>query len=181
MTVANALNFNLVNGAVPVSNGGSGVTSSNAVVQIVRATTASAVTCTTSIPYDNTIPQNTEGTQVLTVTITPTSSTNKLTIEFMANCNLIALGVAQIGMAALFQDTTANALCTTFGMSTTVTSPYVSTLRYTMTAGTTSATTFKIRIGGGGGVTIYVNGDSAGGALFGGTSIVSLNVTETVS
>lgn len=53
----------------------------NGVVQEVRNSTASVITCNVAIPEDDTIPQNTEGVEVITVSITPVSASSKLRIQ----------------------------------------------------------------------------------------------------
>ena len=148
------------------------------VVQQVYSPSTTYSTGTTTIPFDNTIPQNTEGTEFMTASITPTNSSNLLMIEVQAvvsssaNCRMTA---------ALFQDSTANALaatvCTIYG--TVLFESCTLTLRYRMTAGTTSSTTFKIRIGGDNATTVYFNGDNNTAArIFGGVCISSITVTE---
>ena len=115
------------------------------VVQIKATSVADGITGTTSIPWDDTIPQNTEGDEVLTLAITPTNANNKLLIEFAGFGGGDNSG-AKI-LVALFQDTTAGALsATAFDVENTGTTHAIF-LRHVMTAGTTSATTFKIRVG----------------------------------
>ena len=155
------------------------VTYTGKLVQALETTPiTSVVTCSTTMPYDDTIPQNTEGTEVITKAITPTNASNRLRIE--RDIPLVSAGAAGNISAALFQDTTAGALAAA--------SVYVSytgsgecatlTLVHEMAAGTTSATTFKIRVGHSSG-TAYVNGDGAAGARrFGGVSAARLRVTE---
>ena len=185
--VATALAINVGSAGAPVVfNGALGTPSSGSLanctgypvpagaqVQAVEATpVVSVVTCSTLIPDDDTIPQNTEGDEVITVTITPTSATNRLRIEFNAP-HIGAGGVDDIGVA-LFQDSTANALAAGRGRNP---SRLQLSLVHEMAAGTTSATTFKIRIGGTG-VTCYVNGNGAGARIFGGVAAARLRVTE---
>ncbi len=50
--------------------------------------------------------------------------------------------------------------------------------RYSMVAGGTSAITFKLRFGGAGGGTVYVNGTGGDGRRFGGVMRSGLTVTE---
>src|SRR3990167_7005507 len=129
------------------------------VVRVVNTLSSAVATGTTLIPFDDTIPQNTEGTEFMTLAITPQATTNILVIQavfFGAHSVLSELAMA------LFQDTTANALA-----ATSCTIPVASyratlTLTHTMTAGTTSATTFKIRGGGNTAGTTTFNGVSAG-------------------
>lgn len=114
-------------------------------VQRVSTTIGSSVNTTAGIPLDNTIPQSSEGTALNdTVTITPKSASNKLriTVACMTSNTATATNVL-----ALFQDATANALAAT--VTTIPTSNYNSNflIIYEMAAGTTSSTTFKLRIG----------------------------------
>lgn len=157
---------------------GTAVVSSGAaeVVQTVEATPiTSLVTCSTAIPYDDTVPQNTEGTEVITVTITPTSATNRLRIEF--DCGVAAGGAADHAISALFQDSTASAVAVALvGVPDSVRSMSL-LLVHEMAAGTTSATTFKVRCGLTAG-TLYINGNSAGTRRFGGIAAARLRVTE---
>lgn len=117
------------------------------VVQVVNTVTTNASTTgTTTIPYDATIPQNTEGDQYMTLAITPKSATNVLIIDtFNILSTSAAAGNALI--AAIFQDSTVNALAA--APQYTIGAGYKQHLRvvHSMTAGTTSSTTFKLRAG----------------------------------
>ncbi len=187
--VATALAVNVGSAGAPVVfNGALGTPSSGSlanctgypaaagsVVQVVEATPYTTYTSiTTVIPIDDTIPQKTEGDEIITVAITPTSATNRLLIE--ACCEMVNAGANLDCAMALFQDATANALAGAIKQlgGSGVYSQIV--LSYEMAAGTTSETTFKIRIGPGSG-TIYVNGN-ASNRIFGGVSAVRLRVTE---
>lgn len=186
--VATALAVNVGTAGAPVVNGGalgtpSGGDVSNCtggkLIQVVEATPITAViTCNAAIPIDNSIPQNTEGVEVITVSITPTNASNRLRIEFNAdNAGVSASGYA---VSALFQDTTANALAvasTYNGVGANADAAYCPRITYEMAAGTTSATTFKVRVGASSGA-MYVNGNNAGSAQWGGISSARLRVTE---
>ena len=143
------------------------------VIQVINSQYSSYASGTGTIPRDDTIPQKTEGNERMTCTITPVSSKNKLKIEVVAQ--LSNSGVTDL-TAALFQDSTSGALCS--GASTTPggNSRAPISFTYYMEAGTTSATTFKVRVGGSGGTT-YFNGFS-GGRLYGGTMYSSITITE---
>lgn len=143
-------------------------------VQVVNTQTGAVNTGTTTIPLDDTIPQNTEGTEFMTLAITPTNSSNKLKIEVVFNGTY---SVAAWLIVALFQDTTANALATFMNYQQTGTAASNSVFTHYMTAGTTSATTFKVRAGGQTAGTVTFNGQS-GGRLFGGTIASSITITE---
>mgnify|MGYP003670631653 FL=1 len=78
------------------------------VVQVVNVTSTARVAGTTTIPHDDTIPQNSEGTEMMTLAITPTNSSNILRIE--AVIFLTSSAVGRYILVALFQDSTANAI-----------------------------------------------------------------------
>jgi len=152
-------------------------TSVEYLIQTASANTTSRITCATLFPLDDTIPQNTEGDEVITVSITPTNSTNVLVIQFISN---FALATATAtGLVALFQDSTANALSAAYGatvFNTNYNAPFV--LTHIMDAGTTSSTTFKIRAGSHNDAkTVYVNGTSTT-RFFGGTAQARITVFE---
>lgn len=144
------------------------------VVQMAYTQTGVLSTTTTAIPFDDTIPQNTEGAHLLSQTITPTSASSLLRIEAViyAGCN-----PADRGIIALFQDSTANALAATSTYIAAAGGEATITLLHTMIAGTTSPTTFKIRGGESAGATFTFNG-TGGARKFGGVIPSSLTITE---
>ena len=144
-------------GAAPtfqvVSASGTGM-----VVQVVTASTNTSVTTTTQIPCDDTVPQNTEGAEAMTLAITPTSATNRLVIIF----NAVMGSGGDIVSVALFQDATAGALAAIGELASATTSPISMTLMHTMISGTASETTFKIRFGPNSATSTRFLGASAG-------------------
>ena len=159
-----------------ISGDGSGLTGTGKILQVVNFQTGAVATGTTLTPNDDTIPQNTEGTEFMTLAITPTSASSKLKIDvatFICGSDTIRL------TTALFQDSTANALAAV--MSTpgfaNIGGSGPSGFTHYMTAGTTSATTFKVRIGGNSSVTVTLNGQS-GARRFGGVASSSITITE---
>jgi len=146
--------------------------STGVLVQEVAANTTSRVTVSSGIPRDDTIPQNTEGVEVLTLAITPTSATNKLIIMFNTFGSQTGVGTPT---SALFQDATANALAAnTFNTVPSANYFVNGSLIHVMTAGTTSSTTFKVRCGGG---TLYLNGNSTT-RYYNGTASTTLTIRE---
>jgi len=149
------------------------VSSDRKIVQVQYATLETTSTGTTTIPVDDTIPQNTEGDEYITLSITPTNANNILFIEAIM---YLSNGAAANSMCvALFQDSTADALAASMRSIGQSLLDEI-TLRHRMTAGTTSATTFKIRAGGSAAGTTRVNGVSGG--LYGGVMLSSLKITE---
>lgn len=124
------------------------------VVQVVNYQTGTGADSTTAIPFDGTIPQNTEGSELMTLAITPTSATNKLKITVNCQCGAPAGGVW--ALIALFQDSTASAIAGSLVRCFDQNNSTVC-LTYYMTAGTTSATTFKVRGGTDTGATFNFN------------------------
>lgn len=135
--------------------------------------TASAIG-TTTIPADDTIPQNTEGDEALTQAITPRHAVNRLCITFQLF--LSNTGGSRLN-AVLFQDATAGALYT---MSRYIGSGSVLDSlsgHYQMAAGTTSSTTFKVRAGSDAAGTSTLNGVT-GARLYGGVLQSYLKIEE---
>jgi hypothetical protein len=145
------------------------------VLQVVNTTSSAVATNTTAMPYDDTIPQNTEGAELMTATITPSNSSNKLRIDVTVFC------ASSFGdmVVALFQDSTANALAAGgHDIINRANAMIEISFSHYMTAGTTSATTFKVRGGqSNAGSTFTFNGDN-GARLFGGVMSSSITVTE---
>jgi hypothetical protein len=132
--------------------------------QIQTFQTGAVATGTTIIPSDDTIPQITEGDQYMTLAITPTnaSSTLEIDVTFVASWS-VGFGAT----AALFQDSTANAIAACMFFQTTPTGVNTITFKHIMTAGTTSSTTFRLRAGADRAATMTFNGYSGGRALGG--------------
>lgn len=126
------------------------------------------------MPQDDTIPQQTEGTEVLTLTITPTRSDSYLIVDFIGSGTLSASDTFGI---AFFRDGTADSVGAGFGGVGSGSSISSLAARTYVSSGSTSSTTFKVRIGASS-ATIYVNGNSSGTRLFGGASISSLIIRE---
>ncbi len=165
---------NGVTGILPVANGGTAVAASDPVIQRVSTTVSTSATGTTTIPFDNTIPQNTEGDQYMSLAITPKNTANILVIDV----NIIVANSAAVQISvALFQDSTAGALSATSQGSNSTNYTNNIRFRHSMTAGTTSATTFKVRAGPATAGTITFNGNS-GTQIFNGVAASGITITE---
>jgi hypothetical protein len=143
------------------------------VLQQVAATSSSRATTTGVTPIDDTIPQNTEGGEFLTCSITPSNTNNILLIEF--NGQFETNGNAYT-IVALHQDSAADAIAAVVEFMVSGDQAPV-TLRHRMTAGTTSATTFKVRAGTNTGVTLAIN-SYVGSRVLGGVSSTIMTITE---
>jgi hypothetical protein len=144
-------------------------------VQVQHAVITSVVECSTVMPVDDTIPQKTEGTEVITCSITPQDANNVLLIQ-AGICMSFGLTEYQGGIA-LFRDTTTNALAA-MKASAWVFTP-TNMLIHKVVAGSVSTTTFKVRIGPKAAGTLYVNSqpDSAT-RVFGGVNASTLTIFE---
>ena len=142
------------------------------VIQVVNTQTGAVASGATAIPDDDTIPQSGEGVEFMTLAITPTNASNKLRIDIVAQLENSAVAYVT---GALFQDATAGALaagtayCGAGNRGT-------FTLTHYMAAGTTSATTFKLRAGAASGTTT-LNG-TGGSRKYGGVMASSITITE---
>tara|TARA_R100001369_G_scaffold81041_1_gene111747 strand:- start:191 stop:826 length:636 start_codon:yes stop_codon:yes gene_type:complete len=144
-------------------------------VQMVNVNTGALATGTTVALNDDSIPQKTEGNEFMTLAITPTSSSNKLRIQVNLYGSMAA--TSNIHVMALFQDSTANALTAVGEFQNGNTGPSLLTIDHYMTAGTTNATTFKVRVHGDGSGTYSFNGVN-GSRKFGGVANSSITITE---
>jgi hypothetical protein len=163
MALSKITTESLLDGEITAAKFATGV--GGKVVQVVHVEQGASSTGTTVIPHDNTIPQKTEGDEYMTLAITPTNASNKLLIEVKI-ANVTNSNGGAIGMAtALFQDTTAGALSSIISISKTAGHAVALGLVHYMTAGTTSETTMKVRIGGSGAGTTTFNGAYGGGTL----------------
>jgi hypothetical protein len=166
-------------GNVLTSNGTTWTSAAPKLDQVVTSST-SAVTSVggTAIPLDNTIPQNTEGTEILTATITPKSASSTLIIT--CSIGQVSPNDGRTFIVAFFQDSVADA----FHTSVFVVNAGQNgggTFTFAKTSGTTSATTFKVRLGPNVSATAYINGTSGGTQLFNGSCNATLMVTEIAS
>jgi len=142
-------------------------------VQVVNVTDGAVATGTTTMPNDDTIPQNTEGNEFMTLSITPTNTNNILLIEVTA---VFAHTSGSVYTGALFQDSTANALAASQILPVANTPTSMNITHY-MTAGTVSSTTFKVRIGSSSAGTLTFNGASSA-RKNGGVSSSSITISE---
>lgn len=131
---------------------------------------------TVAIPWDDTIPQNTEGTEILTATITPKTTTNRLRIRFRGQFYVV--GNSRTPGVAIFQDSTAGALFASLlfqGWGT----PMLGNggIEWEFVPGSTSSTTIKIRVGVADTTGLYLNGVDTGRS-YGGVSAATLIVEE---
>ncbi|MDF1606945.1 hypothetical protein PZ897_02010 [Hoeflea sp. YIM 152468] len=143
-------------------------------VQVVRDIYTAYVARTEIIPLDDTIPKSSEGFQVLSATITPTKSTNKLRIKAILNGNTPPASSASITASVFNGGVNAIVADTVWGAAG---EPRQLIIEHEYVAGTTSAVTISIRMGRSSAGDIYFNGTAAG-RTFGGVRAMVLTVEE---
>lgn len=133
------------------------------IAQVLSGTIAGA-NGTTTIPYDNTAPDITEGTQIWSQSITPRATTSKVSIQFGVGVDCSANNGDLI--IALFRGTTCIATRVWASGSGAGDRPDLMSMDFVDSPATTSATTYSARIGTTIG-TWYVNSNAAGVTLGG--------------
>jgi len=141
----------------------------------VEYQTGAVATGTTAMVSDDTIPQNTEGDQFLSLNFVPTNVNNKLRIDIRFVGDHSTDNMPMI--MGLFQDSTAGALSAVQASFSGGTFVHQIGLSHVMKAGTTSLTTFKVRVGGTTGSTTTMNG-TGGARLLGGVMNSYIRVEE---
>lgn len=146
----------------------------DSIIQRVYASTAAASTTTTVMPNDDTIPQNNEGGEHLTLAITPTSASSRLRIKYHGFCAVSSVSYICSG---LFVDTTANAIAAGLYDGSGSNTVKNIMLEHELVAGGTSERTYKVRVGPSGADTLTFNG-FGGARKMGGVLISYLSIDE---
>lgn len=129
----------------------------------------------TALPTDDTIPQNTEGTEIINLSITPRFATSLILARFQTFGTLGASAPGNIA-AALFRDSVVNALAATGVHIESANVRRALVLEFQDSPATTSAVAYKIRVGPDAG-TARLNGNSTG-RHFGGAARATLVLQE---
>lgn len=144
-------------------------------VQVVQTDLTTSGTAVVVMPNDDTIPQISEGTEIMTATITPKYASSTLYIDVVVNGTTNNQGTHVV--AALFRDSGANAIAVS-SVQTPQTNYNVQVVyRVKVAAGSTAATTFRVRVGPSSAVTMTYNGQS-GARMFGGAMVSSIRISE---
>ena len=154
------------------------------VLQVAYEELLTSGTTSVAIPADDTIPQNTEGTEILTLTMTPNFASSYLLVQVIANLseNTDVAG-PQGAIAAIFRDSTADAIAADFALGDAIVAAAAAlnvanfSFCFRVAATAATATTFKLRVGGETAVAMRWNGFS-GGRKLGGSWRTSMTVTE---
>jgi hypothetical protein len=168
-----------------IGNGYGGFTGNIIQVAYAELTTSGVTGSAVSIPVDNTIPQNTEGAEILTCSITPKYINSILYIESFSHL-AENTNTADSIVAALFKDSQADAICTSINNAApSGSSPFGGALSFNpiymqarMIAGSTSSMTFKLRAGAGSPGSAVIRWNGVGSQFFNGTLITYIKIIE---
>jgi hypothetical protein len=165
-----------------IGNGFGGFTG-NVIQESYTELTTSGATSSVNIPVDNTIPQNTEGAEILTCSITPKYTNSILFIEsniFLGESSNVSNGLVM----ALFRDTNTNAISTSYISSDFANSVFGATLttgflylKARDISNTVSPITYRIRVGGGN-TNTAVRWNGVASQIFNGTLISYIKISE---
>jgi len=144
------------------------------VIQVANYTTGTMATTTTITPYDNTVPQSSEGTDIMTLSFTANKSNSKLKVDVIFNGSVTTNG--GVMTLTLFKDTDASALGVS-RFSGQANQSYCFTFSYYINAVDTSAHTYKIKLGTNTAGTVTFNGTN-GVAEYGGAMASSITIME---
>ena len=136
---------------------------------------ATYTTLTTVLTQDDTIPQNTEGTEIITCAYTPKYASSILDVKFRSDILLVSAG--DWVQLALFRDSAADAIAVSAAFGSSSFFSNNDGLGIRTSAGSLSATTFKVRGSLGTTGNVYLNGTTTG-RFFGGVSQFRLSVEE---
>jgi len=148
---------------------------SGTVLQTVATSTAALSTISTTIPFDDTKPQISEGTQIFSASITPTSGSSKVRVRFgfsagrYSNTNPVVTAAVFNGdsnsIYSIYQNVNASGQAF-FG-------------EFIDSPATIAAKTYSLRVGPHGGETLYINGYfGLGPRALGGSSIATFTLEE---
>mgnify|MGYP003668426005 CR=1 FL=1 len=176
VTSAKIADGTIVNADINASAGIAGSKlGTDAVLQVKNHQDSEEAYTGNTIPNDDSKPQKTEGGEFMTLSITPKSASNKLFIQVVmggANTN-----VNSPTIVALFKDDEADSIKAAAQYQSVATGINTVTFNHYMTAGTTSAITFKVR-GGAGAGNFTFNGYNNTNRNFGGVSASSITIME---
>lgn len=117
-----------------------------------------AASGTSSIPLDNTIPQISEGTELVNFSYTPKSTSNIINLSF--SCQVFSGSASVIITVALFQSGSNNAIIVRDCLIAAANSGFPFGFSYEFAAPAASAITFSARIGINSGTWYVINGPS---------------------
>jgi hypothetical protein len=151
-----------------------GASGSTSPILRVWSTNITPQSGSTLIPYDATVPLSTEGTQIWTQTVTPTSATSK----FIINVTLwVATGTGtRYPAISLFKGTTCIGVSST--LCSVANAPFQHVLCEVDTGGATTPITYSVRFGVSSNTTWYIGQTTTG--TYGGVGSSNITMFETL-
>lgn len=150
-------------------------TTTDRVIQFASTTTSTFASTSAVITEDNSIPQSSEGAQVISLAFTPVSATSTLQIVFSG----FGYALSDNGAAALFKSTSSNAISAGWQSGGITSAANIGTysLVGVESSGNTTARTYAVRIGvsGGSGTITFLGG---GSHIYGSAGVSYLTITE---
>jgi hypothetical protein len=129
---------------------------------------------TSAVPYDNTEPLSTEGTEIWTRTITPSNTTSRIVVECPFT---VDLGTSnRVLIVSLFRDTVN--LGTALFYSTGGGRPVTLSMKVNDLPGTSSPVAYSMRAGVGAGTATWYINSTAGGQTLGGKLVSQYEIRE---
>ncbi len=156
---------------------GAGMPLPGDVVQVERLDDGDDATGTTTIPLDDTIPQNTEGNQYMSLSITPSAAANLLSVKAQG---FYAHSVLAFLTQTLFRDSGADAVAANIIFASAGGATVPLQCDYETVADTVMSTTFNVRAGGNNAGTTTFNGFSSG-RRYGGAMNSFLKISEVMA
>tara|TARA_B100001250_G_scaffold296717_1_gene258241 strand:- start:610 stop:1188 length:579 start_codon:yes stop_codon:yes gene_type:complete len=147
------------------------------ILQVQTSISGALFQTTTAIPEDDTIPQNTEGGEFCTIAFTPRSATSTILIDARMSSGKSGSGGEFTHVIAIFKDSVADAIAVGYTHVTAGQCAHC-TCFHTESAGSTSARTYKMRVGSEGGDTLNVNAVGGTARVYGGVSRSGMVITE---
>jgi hypothetical protein len=132
-----------------------------------------SISGTSLIPYDNTIPTITEGTEIATVTITPLNNTTSFLID--ASFNVESVTSARNLTATLWRGTTLIAIASVY--AATANQPYQISFNVNDNHSVATASTYTVRFGASSSATWRVNKNNATNGSFGGAYLAKNGIS----
>jgi len=136
-------------------------------------TTGATSLITGTIPPDDSIPQITEGSEVMSLSYTPKLANSRLIIEVVGNVRPL-VDSNDTPVMALFRDSVTDAMAAVAGEANTLVQM---TIYHEVVALGTSPVNFTVRMGGEAGEEMRFNGDLSS-RLFGGVHASTIKITE---
>ncbi len=155
-----------INGALDAVSG------QGRVLQMVTGSSTTALATSTTIPFDDSVPQISEGVSLLTSTITPLSSTSTIVVSFQGP---MEGSVSSGAIVALFRQGNVNSFSAALAANISAFNAFY--LEGFDSPGVTSLLTYEVRFGSADGSGVVAN-NFGGLHKFGAAGLLILNLIE---